>query len=158
MSATSRRRATVALTVTVLAVGVAAGLTSLPAHRATAATAAAGAARAPAPGPVKKPGSSGRTDTGTMSAITELTGAQDAWAAGVAGAGVDVAVIDTGVTPVPGLEAPDKAAAPLAQAHPNASPDTIKALLTDTATPEDRPRTWPASTGTGTHRSSANRS
>lgn len=108
MSAMSRRHTTVALTVTALAVGVAAGLAPIPVHRAVAATASAGVARALAPGLVKKPGSSGTVDTGTMSAITELTGAQDAWAAGVTGAGVDVAVIDTGVTPVPGLDAPDK--------------------------------------------------
>jgi serine protease AprX len=45
-------------------------------------------------------------DTGTPSAISRITGAQDAWAAGWTGAGVDVAVIDTGVAPVPGLNAP----------------------------------------------------
>jgi serine protease AprX len=44
------------------------------------------------------------TDTGTMSAITRIIGAQTAWAAGFTGRGVDVALIDTGVAPVPGLQ------------------------------------------------------
>jgi len=43
------------------------------------------------------------TDVGSLAQITQLTGAQAAWAAGDTGAGVDVALIDTGVTPVPGL-------------------------------------------------------
>ncbi|HET9654524.1 MAG TPA: S8 family serine peptidase [Kineosporiaceae bacterium] len=45
-------------------------------------------------------------DTGSPSAVSRITGAQDAWAAGWTGAGIDVAVIDTGVAPVPGLSAP----------------------------------------------------
>jgi len=43
------------------------------------------------------------TDVGSLAQITKLTGAQAAWAAGDTGAGVDVALIDTGVTPVAGL-------------------------------------------------------
>ena len=35
--------------------------------------------------------------------VTRLTGAQAAWRRGITGAGVDVAVIDTGTTPVPSL-------------------------------------------------------
>jgi serine protease AprX len=47
-------------------------------------------------------------DTGSSSSITQLVGAQSAWAAGYTGSGVDVAVIDTGVSPVPGLDAAGK--------------------------------------------------
>jgi len=39
-------------------------------------------------------------DSGSMSSITRLVGAQDLWAAGYTGRGVDVALIDTGVAPV----------------------------------------------------------
>ncbi len=42
-------------------------------------------------------------DVGSLSSTTQIVGAQDAWAKGYTGAGVDVAVIDTGVAPVPGL-------------------------------------------------------
>ena len=48
------------------------------------------------------------TDLGSMSQVSQVTGAQTAWAAGLTGAGVDVAVIDTGITPVPGLDAAGK--------------------------------------------------
>jgi len=44
-------------------------------------------------------------DTGGLSAITRIVGAQQAWADGWTGSGVDVAVIDTGVARVPGLDA-----------------------------------------------------
>jgi serine protease AprX len=44
------------------------------------------------------------TDAGSLSLITQITGAQAMWNAGYTGAGVDVAVIDTGVTRVPGLD------------------------------------------------------
>ncbi len=43
------------------------------------------------------------TDLGSSSSFTQVVGAQALWAQGVTGAGVDVAVIDTGVTPVAGL-------------------------------------------------------
>ncbi|MGE0878697.1 MAG: S8 family serine peptidase [Acidimicrobiia bacterium] len=42
-------------------------------------------------------------DMGSLSAITRITGAQDLWKNGITGQGIDVAVIDTGVTPVAGL-------------------------------------------------------
>lgn len=45
-------------------------------------------------------------DTGSLSAITRIVGAQSAWARGWTGRGVDVAVIDTGVARVPGLNQP----------------------------------------------------
>jgi serine protease AprX len=44
------------------------------------------------------------TDVGSMQNTTLMTGAQAYWQAGYTGAGVDVALIDTGVSPVPGLE------------------------------------------------------
>jgi serine protease AprX len=47
-------------------------------------------------------------DTGSLSSVTRITRAQDVWARGWTGAGVDVAVIDTGVAPVPGLDAAGK--------------------------------------------------
>eukprot|EP01041_Mallomonas_annulata_P019950 gene19950-39516_t len=49
-----------------------------------------------------------RRDTGSMSAITRITGAQRLWDAGFVGQGIDVAVIDTGVAKVPGLDRPGK--------------------------------------------------
>jgi serine protease AprX len=42
-------------------------------------------------------------DTGSLSAVSKIVGAQAAWAVGYTGKGVDVAVIDTGVSRVPGL-------------------------------------------------------
>ena len=47
-------------------------------------------------------------DAGSLSSITQIVGAQAVWAQGYTGAGVDVAVIDTGVSPVPGLDAAGK--------------------------------------------------
>ena len=44
----------------------------------------------------------------SMQDVTETIGARDYWRAGFTGAGVDVAVIDTGVTGVQGLDAPGK--------------------------------------------------
>ncbi|MFZ0159133.1 MAG: S8 family serine peptidase [Kineosporiaceae bacterium] len=43
------------------------------------------------------------TDPGSLYNVARIIGADKAWAAGYTGAGVDVAVIDTGVSPVPGL-------------------------------------------------------
>ena len=40
---------------------------------------------------------------GSMTAVTRLTGAQAMWRAGWTGAGIDVAVVDTGTAPVPAL-------------------------------------------------------
>jgi serine protease AprX len=48
------------------------------------------------------------TDMNSMYNTTKYTGAQAWWNAGYTGAGVDVAVIDTGVSPVPGLDGPGK--------------------------------------------------
>ena len=47
-------------------------------------------------------------DTGTMSAIAQITGTPAMWNLGFTGAGVGVAVIDTGVARVPGLDHPGK--------------------------------------------------
>jgi serine protease AprX len=43
------------------------------------------------------------TDTGSLGLIDRIVGADRMWAAGATGKGVDVAVIDTGVSPVAGL-------------------------------------------------------
>jgi serine protease AprX len=48
------------------------------------------------------------TDVDSMNAVTRYTGAVDWWNTGYTGAGVDVAVIDTGVSPVEGLATPGK--------------------------------------------------
>ena len=48
------------------------------------------------------------SDPFSMKAITEQTGVTDLWNQGITGAGVDVAVIDTGVVPVEGLATPGK--------------------------------------------------
>ena len=47
-------------------------------------------------------------DVNSLYRTTSYTGVQDWWKAGFTGAGVDVAVIDTGVTPVEGLATPGK--------------------------------------------------
>jgi serine protease AprX len=67
------------------AVVAAAGLLAVP--TASAATGAAAAVK---------------VDTGSIATIAELTGATDLWACGWTGTGVDVALVDTGVAPVPG--------------------------------------------------------
>lgn len=48
---------------------------------------------------------------GSMYHVADQIGARQLWAGGITGAGVNVAVIDTGVAPVPGLDAADKVAA-----------------------------------------------
>ena len=48
------------------------------------------------------------TDVGSLFNTTLMTGAQQYWKAGFTGKGVDVAVIDSGVAPVPDLDGPDK--------------------------------------------------
>ena len=48
------------------------------------------------------------SDMNSMYNTTQYTGAQAFWNAGYTGAGVDVAIIDTGVSLVDGLSAPDK--------------------------------------------------
>jgi serine protease AprX len=43
------------------------------------------------------------SQSGSMTNVTRLTGAQGLWKSGITGAGVDVAVVDSGVAPVPAL-------------------------------------------------------
>ena len=50
------------------------------------------------------PGWKSGTSFATMSAVTKLIGAQDLWASGVTGKGVGIALIDSGVVPVDGLQ------------------------------------------------------
>ena len=47
-------------------------------------------------------------DPGSMTHVNQVVGAEDAWEDGYTGAGVDVAMIDTGVVPVEGLTVADK--------------------------------------------------
>jgi serine protease AprX len=47
-------------------------------------------------------------DLGSLYSLTAATGAQAAWSRGITGKGVTVAVIDTGIAPVLGLDQPDK--------------------------------------------------
>jgi serine protease AprX len=47
-------------------------------------------------------------DANSMASTTDYSGAQAWWAAGYTGQGIDVAVIDSGVSPVDGLNAPGK--------------------------------------------------
>ena len=48
------------------------------------------------------------TQPGSLTNVTRSTGAQALWREGLTGAGVDVALIDTGVAPVPSLADPNK--------------------------------------------------
>ena len=48
------------------------------------------------------------TDPGSHDALVRLTGAKTYWSRGYTGRGIDVAVIDSGVTPVDGLDGPGK--------------------------------------------------
>ena len=48
------------------------------------------------------------SDVGSMHQISRLVGATAYWAAGITGSGVDVAIIDSGVSPVVGLDGPGK--------------------------------------------------
>src|SRR5436190_180982 len=50
------------------------------------------------------------TDPYSMANLTSMIGAQAWWNAGYTGQGVDVALIDTGVSPVEGLATPGKVA------------------------------------------------
>ena len=47
-------------------------------------------------------------DAGSMYNLTKVIGAQDSWASDVTGKDVTVALVDTGVVPVPGLQKDDK--------------------------------------------------
>ncbi len=60
------------------------------------------------PTAVRADGYDPATDTNSMYNTTLYTGAQAWWAAGYTGEGVDVALIDTGVSPVEGLDTPGK--------------------------------------------------
>lgn len=48
------------------------------------------------------------TDQGSMASVAAVTGARSAWSKGATGRGVDVALIDSGVTRVPGLDTSGK--------------------------------------------------
>jgi serine protease AprX len=63
---------------------------------------------APLPGGAASGGYDPSADPYSMANVDSAIGANDWWDAGYTGAGVDVAVIDTGVTPVPALSTPGK--------------------------------------------------
>jgi serine protease AprX len=65
-------------------------------------------AAAPAPTPAAATFAVDPGDSGSPSVISRIVGAQTAWAAGWTGKGVDVAVIDTGVARVAGLDGPGR--------------------------------------------------
>jgi serine protease AprX len=67
----------------------------------TGVLAAAGVAALP-------PASAAAAPLPDMASIAKVVGAQTGWAGGATGRGIDVALIDTGVTPVQGLNGPDK--------------------------------------------------
>jgi serine protease AprX len=48
------------------------------------------------------------TQVGSLTTITQWTGVKNVWKAGYTGKGIDVALLDTGVSPVPALAASDK--------------------------------------------------
>jgi serine protease AprX len=48
------------------------------------------------------------SQSGSMTLVSRITGANDMWRQGYTGNGIDVALIDTGVAPVPGLNDPAK--------------------------------------------------
>ncbi len=60
------------------------------------------------PGGSSKPKYDPATDVNSMGLTSGYMGASVFWDAGFTGRGVDVAIIDSGVAPVPGLDGPDK--------------------------------------------------
>ena len=77
-------------------------------------------------------------ETSSMSSITQIVGAQKMWNAGFTGAGVDVAVIDTGVARVPGLNATGKVID-----GPDLSFDSLEPTLVYTDAFGHGTHTWP---------------
>jgi len=57
---------------------------------------------------VQASGYDAASDVNSMASTTDYTGAQAWWAAGYTGQGVDVALIDSGISPVEGLNTPGK--------------------------------------------------
>jgi serine protease AprX len=65
----------------------------------------------PAPSPEADDGYDAAASLGSMYNLVDQIGARQLWTDGVTGAGIDVAVIDTGIAPVAALSDPDKIAA-----------------------------------------------
>jgi serine protease AprX len=57
------------------------------------------------------PAVAGDRSPGSMSSVVDQIGARKLWDAGITGAGVNVAIIDTGIAPVPALTSPGKVVA-----------------------------------------------
>ena len=74
---------------------------------------------------------------GRMSRVTRIIGAQDLWAAGYTGRGVDVALIDTGVAPVTGIDDKIVNGPDLSFDYQSGAPAGVDAYVTAP--------TWPAS-------------
>ena len=74
------------------------------------------------------------SDPYSMQNVTASDGVQALWNAGYTGKGVDVAVIDTGVAPVAGLNAPGKG---------RTSPSSRRARACGTSTRTAMGRSWP---------------
>jgi serine protease AprX len=62
----------------------------------------------PPPPPGQQPPPPGPQPLPDLAADEQVIGAQQAWCQGATGAGIDVALVDTGVTQVPGLDGPNK--------------------------------------------------
>jgi hypothetical protein len=92
--------ATIADSAVVLSVSADAPLTPMSTDTTPFADASAGGPG----GPGASAPSSTTNSLGSLSSVTRIIGAQDLWAAGYTGKGVDVALIDTGVAPVPGID------------------------------------------------------
>ena len=87
-------------------------------------------------------------DQGSMYNLTKSVGAQDAWARGVTGKGVTVALIDTGVVPVPGLDRTTRSST--VPTSPSRASRPARATSTATGTAPTWPGSSPARTRAST--------
>jgi serine protease AprX len=90
--------------------GLGAAVVRIPASAADALRSTAGVLGVTPDSPLQLLGSgySASADTGSMYNVAQVIGARKAWSSGLTGNGVDVALIDSGVTPVAGLDGAGK--------------------------------------------------
>jgi serine protease AprX len=90
--------------------GLGAAVVRIPASAADALRSTAGVLGVTPDSPLQLLGSgySASSDAGSMYNVAQVTGARKTWASGFTGSGVDVALIDSGVTPVAGLDGAGK--------------------------------------------------
>jgi subtilisin family serine protease len=90
--------------------GLGAAVVRIPASAAEALRSSAGVLGVTPDSPLQLLGSgySASSDAGSMYNVAQVTGARKTWASGFTGSGVDVALIDSGVTPVAGLDGAGK--------------------------------------------------